>query len=68
MFFLLPLLILGVAAYFVWRHFTSSLTRDCRWRLDRAEGQWRCAACGAVLPAPDSRPPRRCGRAPRDRG
>lgn len=64
MVFLLPVLILGLVAYFTWRHFTSSLTRDCRWRLDRAAGVWRCAACGGELAerGPDSGdgPPRIC--------
>ena len=43
------LVILGVGtfAYLWWRWRTTTLTRDCRWREDRAEGGWRCAFCGA---------------------
>jgi len=63
MVFLLPLLILALVAYFTWRHFTSSLTRDCRWRLDRASGLWRCAACGAEVPAKAGAAPRFCAKA-----
>ncbi|MGB4828909.1 MAG: hypothetical protein WBP18_16870 [Paracoccaceae bacterium] len=50
----MPLLLvfLGVSVFFyLWlsrRH--STLTRDCRWRLDRSvvPDAWRCAACGAT--------------------
>ena len=64
---LIPVLMVGVAAYFIWRHYTSSLTRQCRWRMDRASGVWRCAACGGSQPiAGDSRDaPRHCARSQR---
>ncbi|KIC40032.1 hypothetical protein RA27_14395 [Ruegeria sp. ANG-R] len=45
---LLLLLAAGVFAYFLWRSRTSSLTRECRWRQHRKEGDWRCVFCGAV--------------------
>ncbi|MEZ0466405.1 hypothetical protein [Phaeobacter sp. SYSU ZJ3003] len=45
---LLLILLAGVFAYFIWRHTTSSLTRNCRWRAERSKGQWRCTFCGAV--------------------
>ncbi|GGH38759.1 hypothetical protein SAMN05444007_11139 [Cribrihabitans marinus] len=54
----LVILAIGVLAYFIWRARTSSLTRACRWRQDKAAQQWRCAYCGAVQPGLD--PPRAC--------
>lgn len=38
----------------------TTLTRTCRWRLDRSLGpdRYRCAACGAVTDGP----PRHCLR------
>ena len=57
---LFVVLLIGVVAYFVWRHYSSSLTRDCRWRLDRAAGVWRCAACGGELPEQGRSAPRIC--------
>lgn len=65
MFLLLPLLLLGVVLY-LWitrRH--STLTRLCRWRLDRRLGpdSWHCAACGAVCTTAQGRAPRQCLRA-----
>jgi len=53
-------LIAGVAAYFTWRHHFTSLSRDCRWRLDRSAGVWRCAACGGELPEGAKGAPRIC--------
>ncbi|MDQ2066180.1 hypothetical protein Q9295_07340 [Xinfangfangia sp. CPCC 101601] len=46
------LLIAGIAAVFIYQWFSkrgSTLTRACRWRMDRsvAPDFWRCAACGA---------------------
>ncbi len=40
----------GVFAYFLWRRHATSLTRNCRWRQQRAQGQWRCSYCGAAEP------------------
>ncbi|TMV10204.1 hypothetical protein FGK63_03845 [Ruegeria sediminis] len=57
---LLVALALGVLAYFVWRSRTSNLTRNCRWRLHRSAGVWRCAFCGAEQPGEAE--PRRCLR------
>lgn len=57
---LLLILLLGVLAYFVWRHRSTTLTRDCRWRLDRGAGIWRCAACGGELPETGGGAPRIC--------
>lgn len=45
---LILLLLLGVAAYFIWRRRTLALTRDCRWRQERSRHHWRCAFCGAI--------------------
>ena len=60
-----PLLILlgiGVFAWLAWRWRTTTLTRECRWRLDRTQGpgHWRCAACGAETDLPDGAAPRDC--------
>ncbi|AXT21656.1 hypothetical protein D1822_01875 [Phaeobacter inhibens] len=57
---LIIFLLLGVFGYFLWRHKTSSLSRHCRWRQERAADQWRCAACGAVQPG--SAAPKLCLR------
>ncbi|TDK42280.1 hypothetical protein [Antarcticimicrobium luteum] len=57
---LLLILLAGVLAYFIWRHRSSSLSRDCRWRQDRARGVWRCAACGGEIPGTGHGPPRLC--------
>lgn len=42
----------------------STLTRACRWRLDRSLGPsgFRCASCGAVCDADGARSPRQCLR------
>jgi len=48
MILLLPLLGLAVVLYLWLSRRGSTLTRDCRWREYRAEGAWRCAACGAA--------------------
>ncbi|NEY90777.1 hypothetical protein [Tabrizicola oligotrophica] len=48
MFLLLPLLVAAVFLYLWLSRRNSTLTRVCRWRQERAAGQWRCAACGAV--------------------
>ena len=47
---LLILLGLSVFGYLWLARRNSTLTRDCRWRLDRATAPdaWRCVACGAV--------------------
>ena len=45
---LLLILLAGVMAYFLWRSRTSSLSRNCRWRQQKAQGRWHCAYCGAV--------------------
>ena len=57
---LLILLAAGVFAYLWWTRRGTTLTRNCRWRLDRSLGQgaYRCAYCGATELAP--------GGAPRD--
>lgn len=58
------ILIFGLAAVFLYLWISrrgSTLTRACRWRLDRSVGpdHWRCAACGAEV---DGREPRDCLR------
>ena len=57
---LLLLLALAVLAYFIIRARTTTLTRDCRWRQDRARDCWRCAFCGAETKGDAS--PRDCLR------
>jgi len=59
----LLLLLLAVSVYlYLWlSRRKSTLTRNCRWRLDRREAPdfWRCAACGATA---RGREPRDCLR------
>jgi hypothetical protein len=59
----LLLLLLGISVFlYLWlTRRNSTLTRDCRWREDRAAGLWRCAACGAEC-RPEKGPPRDCLR------
>ncbi|MFN7222854.1 MAG: hypothetical protein ACK4MS_02405 [Paracoccaceae bacterium] len=46
---LLLLILLVSVLLFMWiSQRKSTLTRACRWRQERAAGQWRCVACGAV--------------------
>lgn len=45
---LIAVLAVGVFCYFLWRHRALDLTRSCRWRQVKSEGQWRCSYCGAV--------------------
>jgi hypothetical protein len=58
--FLLLVLLVGVLAYLYWHRRATTLTRDCRWREDRAAGVWRCAFCGAETV--QDGPPRACLR------
>lgn len=64
----MPLLFLiGVALVFLYLWLArrgSTLTRACRWRLDRTigAGHWRCAACGAECDLPAGDGPRQCLR------
>ncbi|WP_291730032.1 hypothetical protein [Leisingera sp. F5] len=55
---LLLLLLAGVFGYFLWRRSATGLTRNCRWRQQRAKGQWFCSYCGAVAPGGEA--PRFC--------
>lgn len=59
---LLLILLVAVFAYAWVARRGSTLTRACRWRLDRALGpqSYRCAACGAVVEA--AGPPNQCLR------
>ncbi len=59
---LLLILALGVFAYLWWKWRFTSLTRDCRWRQDRAAGDWVCAACDARTTTENGRAPRVCLR------
>ncbi len=61
---LLIALLLGVLAYLFWRRKTTTLTRNCRWRLDRDAGKWRCAYCGQQTTTPDGSPPKICAQPP----
>ena len=61
---LLLILALGTLAYLYWRWRTTTLTRDCRWRMHRAEKLWRCAFCGAESPVDTLTPPKVCLRKP----
>lgn len=58
----LVLIILVVALIVMFYRFkTTSLTRNCRWRQDRAQGAWRCSYCGAEQPD-TGKPPTICAR------
>jgi hypothetical protein len=61
---LLLLLLLCVLLYMWLSRRNSTLTRDCRWRLDRTggEGHFRCAACGAEMDVEPGKQPRDCFR------
>ncbi|MBE0554666.1 MAG: hypothetical protein IH625_13335 [Rhodobacteraceae bacterium] len=64
MFLLLPLLLAAVLIWLWLARRGSTLTRACRWRLDRALGPsvHRCAACGAICDPGPGRAPRDCLR------
>ncbi len=53
------LAVIALAVMF-WRYRTTGLTRNCRWRENRAAGEWRCAFCGAVTRTADGEPPVVC--------
>jgi hypothetical protein len=61
---LLLLLLLGVLLYMWLSRRNSTLTRNCRWRLDRSSGAelYRCAACGAEVVMPKGKEPKACLR------
>lgn len=61
---LLLLLLVGTLAYMWFARRNATLTRQCRWRLDRTAGPttWRCAACGAETTAKAGTSPRDCLR------
>lgn len=55
---LLLILLVATLVYLWWRRRTTTLTRNCRWRQDRARGDWTCAYCGARTVS--EREPGRC--------
>lgn len=61
---LLLILLVGVFLYLWIDRRGSTLTRTCRWRLDRTLGEaaYRCASCGATTTTTDRRGPRHCLR------
>ncbi|MDG1279801.1 MAG: hypothetical protein P8O10_00690 [Pseudorhodobacter sp.] len=64
---LLLLLLLAAVLLYMWlSRRNSTLTRDCRWRLDRRGGEahYRCAACGAEMDCAPGKGPRDCLRKP----
>ncbi len=64
MLLLLPLLLFGVVAYLWVARRNSTLTRACRWRLDRRLGPSHhvCVACGAICDPGPGKTPRDCLR------
>ena len=56
----LLILLVGTLAYLWWKRRFTTLTRLCRWREDRAAGEWVCAACGARVASDGA--PRACLR------
>jgi hypothetical protein len=65
---LFVVLALLVVAWFAWRWRTRTLTRYCRWRQDRAAGDWHCLYCGARTVTEDGAAPRHCALRQEDRG
>jgi hypothetical protein len=63
---LMLILAVGVFGYLWWQWRTTTLTRLCRWRLDRSVGPGHhvCAACGAACDLPPGKAPRDCLRPP----
>jgi hypothetical protein len=64
---LLLILFIGVMLYFYWRHKSSALSRNCRWREDRSkdrDGQrsYNCTYCGETLILPIGEVPKHCAR------
>jgi hypothetical protein len=61
---LLLALLLGTLAYMWLSRRNSTLTRHCRWRLDRTGGpnHYHCAACSAQTDSATGKPPRLCMR------
>ncbi len=57
---LLLVLAFGVLGYFLWSAHSTTLTRNCRWRLDRDAGEWGCAYCGGRMEGSVDRPPTCC--------
>ncbi|WP_395540983.1 hypothetical protein [Neotabrizicola sp. sgz301269] len=60
----LLLLLIGVLAYQWHMRRSTTLTRACRWRMDRsvAPDYWHCAACGAQWRGDEPRDCLRPGR------
>ena len=56
--FLVLILAFGAFAYLTRKYRMTTLTRNCRWRLDREAGVWTCAFCNESLPieAPERAP------------
>jgi hypothetical protein len=59
-FFLLLALLIGTLAWLWWHRRTTTLTRNCRWRQDKAAGVWRCRFCGGEVEG--EKAPVRCVR------
>jgi len=61
---LLVLLVVAVFLYLWIARRNSTLTRNCRWRLDRSLGAncYRCASCGAQCDAAPGKTPKDCLR------
>ena len=57
---ILIVLLVGVVLYLWWQYRTTTLTRDCRWRQNKARGVWHCAYCGAETASETA--PRDCMR------
>lgn len=61
---LLLFLLISVLLYLWLSRRNSTLTRTCRWRLDRTVSptHFKCAACGAEYDAPPGKSPNLCLR------
>ena len=65
--FVLLILAFGVLGYLAWKRRMTTLTRNCRWRMDREAGVWTCAYCEESVPLlPSEREPTVCMDPARD--
>lgn len=62
--FVLILLLPVIGLVFWWYGRGATLTRACRWRLDRdaGPGHWQCVVCRATCDLPPGQAPRHCLR------
>lgn len=59
---ILLVLLVIVLVMVAWQRRNSTLTRNCRWRLNRLDGDgcYTCVSCGAKMQTSDGKTPTRC--------